>query len=119
MTDWYFAGMFDEAFWAVVGKQKLKGLTAAEVLRPLVAAAGEQDLSWMWNAHLLDALCRLELSFTIKRRGEQIQWVLGPFRNPTEGNGIAATIGEAIDALIKSARIRHGMQWALTGASLP
>ena len=39
MKDWYFAGMFDEAFWAVVGKHKLKGLTAAEVLRPLVAAA--------------------------------------------------------------------------------
>jgi hypothetical protein len=84
-----------------------------------VAAAGEQDLSWVRTAPLLDALCRFELSFTIKRRGEQIQWGLNPSRNPTEGNGMAATIGDAIDALIRSARIRYGTQWALTGANLP
>jgi hypothetical protein len=120
MTDWYFGGMFDETFWAVVGKKRFRGRTAAEVLRLLVAQAGEPDLSWMSKVRLLDALCRLELSFAIKRRGEQVQWTLSPFRDPPEASGIGkTTIGAAIDALIRSARIRHGAQWALTGTSLP
>ena len=107
--------MSDETFWGVVGKQKPKGRTAADVLRQIVAKAGEPDLSWLSKVRSLDALCRLELSFTIKRRGDQIQWVLNPFRNPTEGNGIAATIGEAIDALTRVARACYGEQWAKTG----
>src|ERR1700747_1063714 len=97
--------MFDETFWAVVGKQRLKGRTAAEVLRPLVAQAREPDLSWMSKVRLLDALCRLDLSFAIKRRGGRIHWMLSPFRAPPEASGHAKTIGEAIDALIRSARI--------------
>ena len=119
MIDWYFAGMFDETFWAVVGKQKLKGRTAAEVLRPLVAKAGELDLSWMSKVGLLDALCRLELSFAMKRRGKRVEWALTPFRDPPGASGDAETIGEAIDALIGAARMRYGAQWARTGVSLP
>ena len=65
MTDWYFAGMFDETFWAVLGSQKLRSRTAAEVLRPLVAEAREPDLSCISKVRLLDALCRLELTFAI------------------------------------------------------
>jgi hypothetical protein len=57
MIDWYFAGMFDEVFWAMIGNQQIMGRTAAEVLRPLVAEAGELDLSWMTKVWLLDALC--------------------------------------------------------------
>ena len=53
MTDWYFAGMFDETFWAVVRKQTLRGRTAAEVLRLLVVKAGEPDLSWISKLRLL------------------------------------------------------------------
>jgi hypothetical protein len=107
MTDWYFAGMFDEEFWAVVGKQKLSGRTAAEVLRSLVAGAGELDLSWMSKVRSVDTLCRWELAFVIKRRGKQVQWVLNPFRDPPEASGDAETIGEAIDAFIGAARMRY------------
>ena len=107
MTDWYIAGICDETFWAVVGKQKLKGRTAGEVLRQLVAEAREPDLSWISKARLLDALCRLELSFGIKRRSEQIQWVLNPFRDPPEASGYASTIAEAIDALVHAAQLHH------------
>jgi len=41
MKDWYFAGMFDETFWAQIGKQRFSGKTAAEMLRQIVAEAGE------------------------------------------------------------------------------
>jgi hypothetical protein len=118
MTDWYFVGMFDESFWAVVGKQKIDGRTAAEVLGPLVAEAGESDLSWMSEVRLLDALCRLELAFAIRRKGDRVQWVLSPFRDPPDTSGDAETIGEAILALIRSARIRYGAIWARIGVSL-
>jgi hypothetical protein len=111
--------MFDETFWALVGKQKPKGRTAAEVLRPLVAEAGEPDLSWMSKARLLDALCRLELSFAMKRRGMRVQWALTPFRDPPGASGDAETIGDAIDALIRVARTRYGEHWAKTGIGLP
>jgi len=119
MTDWYFAGMFDATFWGVVGKQKLRGGTAGEVLRQIVAKAREPDLSWIAKAYLLDALCQVELSFAIKRRGEQVEWVLNPFRIPSESNGIAMTIGEAIAALVRAARVRYGEHWAKTGVGLP
>lgn len=119
MTDWYFAGMFDETFWAVVGKQKFRGSTAAEVLRPLVAEAGEPDLSWMSKVHLLGALCRLELAFAIKRRDDRVQWILKPFRDPPDASGDAETIGEAIDALVRAARVRYGEHWSKTGLGLP
>jgi hypothetical protein len=112
-----FVGMFDDAFWAVVGKQRIDGRTAAEVLGPLVTKAGESDLSWMSEARLLDALCRLELAFVI-RRNDRVQWVLSPFRDPPDTSGDAETIGEAISALIQSARIRYGAIWARTGVSL-
>ena len=79
--------------------RKLKGRTAAEVLRPLVVKAGELDLSWILRFVLLDALCHLEFAFAIKRRGERVQWVLNPFRDPPEASGDAETIGDAIDAL--------------------
>jgi hypothetical protein len=105
VIDWYFAGMFYERFWAVVGKQKLKGRTAADVLRPL-AKAGEPDLSWMSKVQLLDALCRLGLSFAMKRRGMRVQWALTPFRDPPGPSGDAETIGEAIDALIGATGMR-------------
>ena len=72
MTDWYIAGMGDEMFRAQVGKRKLQGRTAGEVLRQLVTEAREPDLSWIWKADRLDALCRLELAFGIKRRGKRI-----------------------------------------------
>jgi hypothetical protein len=78
MTDWYFAGMFDETFWAQVGKQRFTGSGAAEVLRQLVAEAGDGDLTWLSTAGLLDALCRTEVAFELKRRGERVQWVLNP-----------------------------------------
>ena len=107
VTDWYIAGLCDETFWAMVGKQKLKGRTAGEVLRQLVAEAREPDLSWISKVRLLDALCRLELAFGIKRRGERIQWVLNPFRGPPEASGYASTIGEAIDALVHAAQVAH------------
>jgi hypothetical protein len=100
--------MFDETFWSVFGKEKITGRTAAEVLRALVAHAGEPDLSWMSKVRLLDALTQLEVSFAIKRRGERIEWILNPFRKPPEGNGQAETIGDAIDALIRVARPRYG-----------
>ncbi len=118
MTDWYFAGMFDEKFWALVGNQEIKGRTAAEVLRPLVAKASEPDLSWISKVRLLDALCNFELAFAIERRGEQVQWVLNPFREPPEASGFAKTIGEAIDALSRASQIRHHAQQDRTGASL-
>src|ERR1700739_3863846 len=117
MIDWYFAGMFDEKFWAVVGKQKLKGRMAAEVLRPLVAKAGELDLSWMSKVGLLDALCRLELSFAMKRRGKRVQWALTPFRDPPGASGDAETIGDAIVARIGAARMRYGEEWARRGVN--
>lgn len=119
MTEWYFVGMFDEAFWAVVGKQKIDGRTAAEVLEPLVAEAGESDISWMSEVRLLDALCRLELAFAIRRKGDRVQWVLNPFRDPPDTAGDAATIGEAIDALICVARTRYGEHWAKKDIGLP
>ena len=106
MTDWYFAGMFDETFWAAVGKQKLMGRTAAVVLRQLIAEAGDGDLTWLSTAGLLDALCRAELAFEIKRRGERVQWVLNPFRDRPDASGYAGTIGEAVDALVGAARKR-------------
>ena len=112
MADWYFAGMFDEAFWALVGKRKISGRTADEVLRQLVAEAGEPDLSWIAKVGLLDAICRFELAFTINRRGEWLEWVLNPFRDPPEASGNATTLGEAIDALSRAARVRHSAQWA-------
>ena len=115
MADWYFAGMFDEAYWAVVGKQKLSGRTAGEVLRQLVAEAAEPDLSWMAKVGLLDALCRFELAFAINRRGERLEWVLNPFRDPPEARGNATTLGGAIDALSRAARVRHSAQWAKDG----
>jgi hypothetical protein len=118
MTDWYFVGMFDQAFWAVVGKRKIDGRTTAEVLEPLLAEAGEPDLSRMSEVRLLDALCRLELAFVIRRKGNRVQWVLNPFRDPPDTSGDAETIGEAIEALIRSARILYGAIWARTGASL-
>ena len=107
MTDWYIAGICEEMFYALVGKQKLQGRTAGEVLRQLVTEAREPDLSWISKADLLDALCRLELAFGIKRRGKRIQWVLNPFRDPPEASGYARTIGEAIDALVHVAQVRH------------
>ena len=42
MKDWYVAGMFDETFWAQIGKQRFSGKTAAEMLRQIVAEAGKQ-----------------------------------------------------------------------------
>ncbi len=72
----------------------------------------------MRRAHLLDALCHLELAFAIKRRGERVQWMLNPFRDPPEASGDAETIGDAIDALTRAARMRYAAQWALTGSSL-
>ncbi len=107
MTDWYIAGIRSKTFCALVAKQKLEGRTAGEVLRQLVAEAREPDLSWIAKADLLDALCRLELAFGIKRRGERILWVLNPFRDPPEASGYASTIGEAIDALVQVAQVRH------------
>jgi hypothetical protein len=117
MTDWYFAGMFDETFWAQVGKQRFSGKESAEVLRQVIAEAGEADLTWLPSAKRLDALCRMETAFEIKRRGVRIEWVLNPFRTPSEERGIAETIGDAIDALIRAARMRYGSQWARTGPS--
>jgi hypothetical protein len=95
MTDWYFAGMFDEMFWAQVGKQRIIGRGAAEVLRQLIAEAGDGDLTWLLRASMLDALCRAELAFEIKRRDERVQWVLNPFRDRPDASGYADTIGEA------------------------
>ena len=106
MTDWYFAGMFDEAFWAHIGKHRFIGAHAAEVLRPLIAEAGEADLTWLPHAQRLDALCRAEMSFEIKRKGERLQWVFNPFRDQPAASGFADTIGEAIDALTGATRIR-------------
>ena len=99
MTDWYFAGMFDETFWGHVGKDRFSAKQADEVLRQLIAEAGESDFTWLPHAKRLDALCRLEVAFEIKRRGERIRWVLNPFREQPEASGFAKTIGEAIDAL--------------------
>ncbi len=42
---------------------------------------------------MLDALCRAEVAFEIKRRGERVHWV---------ASGYAGRIGEAIDALTKA-----------------
>jgi hypothetical protein len=104
MTDWYFAGMFDETFCAQVGKQTSSGKTAAEVVRWLVTKAGETDLTWLPDIHNLDSLCRMELGFAIRRKGERVQWVLNPFRNKPAAAGYVSTIGEAIDALFQAAR---------------
>jgi hypothetical protein len=120
MTDWYFAGMFDQTFWAVVGKgKKISGRTAAQVLRPLVAKAREPDLSWMSKVYLLDALCHCELAFTIKRSGEQVQWVLNPFRYPLDARGDAETISDAVDALAKAASRRYPAYRAQTKKRVP
>lgn len=108
MTDWYFAGMFDEAFWAHIGEQRFTGTHAAEVLRQLIAEAGEGDLTWMPRSQQLDALCRAEMSFEIKRKGERLQWVLNPFRVQPGASGYVDTIGEAIDALTGATQIRLG-----------
>ncbi len=118
MIDWYFAGMFEESFWAMVGDNEIKGRTADGVLRPLVAIAVELDFSWISKVRLLDALCRSELAFAIERKGEQIRWVLNPFRDPPEASGGAEMIGDAIDALLATVRIRYGEQWARRGPSL-
>jgi hypothetical protein len=107
MTNWYFAGMFDETFWAQVGKQRVSGKESAEVLRQVVAKARETDLTWLASAKQLDALCRLELAFEIKRRGERVHWSLNPFRIRPEAIGSANTIGEAIDALVRTVRIGY------------
>ena len=106
MTDWYFAGMFDEAFWAHIGKRRIVGTHAAEVLRTLIAEIGEADLTWLPHAQRLDALCRSEMSFEIKRNGERLQWVLNPFRDQPGASGFAETIGDAIGALAVATRIR-------------
>jgi len=107
MTDWYFAGMFDEMFWGQVGEKRLIiGTGAAEVLRQIVAEAAEADLTWLVNANQLDALCRAELAFDIKRRGEGLRWVLNPFRDQADASGYAVTIREAIDALVGTANTR-------------
>jgi hypothetical protein len=118
MTDWYFAGIGNETFWALVGEREIKGRTAAQVLRPLVTEASEPDISWISKVLLLEALSRFELAFVIERRGEQVQWVLNPFLEPAEASGFAKTIGEAIDALSRASRIRHHAQWDRIGASL-
>jgi hypothetical protein len=81
MSDWYFAGMFDETFWAQVEKQRFTGRGAAEVRRQLIAEARDGDLTWLSRASMLDTLCRAEPGFEIKRRGERVQWVLNPFRD--------------------------------------
>jgi hypothetical protein len=107
MTDWYFAGMFDETFWAEIDAKKISGRNAAEVLRSLIAATGETDIAWLSKAGLLYALCRTEMAFEIKRRGGQIHWVLNPFRDNPEASGNAGTIGEAIDALTQAAQGRQ------------
>ena len=56
------------------------------------------------EASMLDVLCRAELAFEIKPRGERVQWVLNPFRDRPEASGYAGTIGEAIDALLEAAQ---------------
>jgi hypothetical protein len=103
MKDWYIAGMFDETFWAQVGKQRFSGKQAAGALRQLVAEAGEADLTWLPSASALDTLCRVGLAFEIKRKGERVQWVLNPFRDQPKASGYAVTIREAIDALVGGA----------------
>jgi hypothetical protein len=99
-------------------KQRFTGIGAAEVLRQMIAEAGDGDLTWLSSASMLDALCRAEVAFEIKRRGERVQWVLNPFRDRSDASGYAETIGKAIDTLITTARIRYGEQWARTGVSL-
>ena len=100
---WYFAGLFDASFWAQAGKkERITGKEVAEVLRRLVADAGEADLTWLASANHLDTLCREGASFEIKRRGERIQWALNPFANKPDATGFANSIGGAIAALISS-----------------
>jgi hypothetical protein len=108
MTDWYFAGMFDETFWTQVGEQRFSGKGATGVLRQLIAEAGDADFTWLPSASALDALCRAEVAFELKRKGERIQWVLNPFRDQPEASGHAATIREAIDALVTRLPARPG-----------
>jgi hypothetical protein len=105
MTDWYFAGLFDETFWAQIGKQRIHGRGAAEVLRQVIAEAGEADLTWLSNVGLLDAMCRAGHAFEIRRKGDRLQWVLNPFREQAAARGSAETIGAAIDELSKAARL--------------
>ena len=88
------------------------------MLRQLIAEAGDGDLTWLSSAGMLDALCRAEVAFEIKRRGERVQWVLNPFRDRPDASGYAETIDKAIDALVATARIRYGEQWARTGSGL-
>jgi hypothetical protein len=115
MNDWYFAGMFDETFWAEVGEQRITGKGADEVLRQLVAEAGEPDRSWLPHVGRLDALCRSEIAFEIKRRGERIDWVLSPFRDRPDATGSASSIGNAVGALTAAARQRYPDYRARTG----
>ena len=103
VRDWYFAGLFDESFWAQAGKkERIIGKEAAEVLRQLVAEAGEADLTWLPSVGQLDALCRQGDSFEIKRKGGLLQWALNPFASTPEATGFVDTIGGAIAALVSS-----------------
>ena len=103
VLDWYFAGLFEESFWAQAGKkERIIGKEATEVLRQLIAEAGEADLTWLPSVEQLDALCRQGDSFEIKRRGDLIHWALNPFAMTPEAIGSAHTIGGAIAALVSS-----------------
>ena len=104
MKDWYFAGMFDQTYWGQVGRRRISGEASADVLRQIMAEAGDTDLTWLATAKQLDALCRFEYSFEIKRKGERIVWVLNPFRDQPQASGFAETVAEAIDALVHIAQ---------------
>jgi hypothetical protein len=103
MMDWYFADMFDATFWSQVGKLRITGKSAAEVLRQIVAEAGETDLTWLPYVGRLDALCRSEIAFEIRRRGDRIVWVMNPFCDQPEASGTTNSIGDAVDALTAAA----------------
>jgi hypothetical protein len=118
MSDWYFAGLFEETFSATVGNHMIHGRTAAEVLRVLVAEASEPDLTWIGLAQILDMLCVTEIAFELKRNRDKIQWVLNPFRDSPDASGSAPTIGEAIDALHAAARCRYQTAWPKVGIDL-
>ncbi|HWE76615.1 MAG TPA: hypothetical protein VG328_25850 [Stellaceae bacterium] len=107
VPDWYFAGLFDESFWAQTGNKPIAGKGAAEVLRQLVAEVGEADLTWVAGAKDLDTLCLCGASFEIKRVGERVQWALSPFSEAPKATGFAHTIGDAIEALVRSARSNY------------
>ncbi len=104
MKDWYFAGMLEQTYWGEVGRQRISGEASADVLRQIMAEAGDTDLTWLATAKQLDALCRLEYSFEIKRKSERIVWVLNPFRDQPQASGFAETVAEAIGALVRIAQ---------------